>query len=148
MTRYKTLIFSLVIFTLASCISRKDAKSDAKEPTPIYLAEGQKKSLKEFPITIKFKGISEDSRCPEGVNCIWAGIAVAEIEITEKSTKPILLNLATMDVQERGYRKSTNFNGYTISLQNVIPYPSAEHGTQGLKGSYKIAIWIKKQISN
>ncbi len=144
MTRYKTLIFSLMIFTLASCISKKDAQSDAKAPETIYLNEGQKKSLKEFPIAIKFKGISEDSRCPEGANCIWAGVAVAAIEIMEKSTKPVQLNLATMDMQERGYQKSANFNGYTISLQNVLPYPNADHGTQGLKGSYKIAIVVKK----
>ncbi|WP_333864133.1 hypothetical protein [Sphingobacterium sp.] len=144
MTRYKTLIFSLVIFTLESCISKKDTKSDVTDAETIYLNEGQKKSLKEFPITIKFKGISEDSRCPEGVNCIWAGVAVAEIEIMEKSTKPVQLNLATMDMQERGYQKSAYFNGYAISLQNVLPYPNAKQGTQGLKGRYKIAIGVKK----
>lgn len=148
MTRYKTLIFSLVIFTLASCISKKDTKSDTTDPDPIYLTEGQTKSLKEFPIAIKFNSISEDSRCPEGANCIWAGVAVAAIEIMEKSTKPVQLNLATMDMQERGYQKSANFNGYTISLQNVLPYPNAEHGTQGLKGQYKIAIFVQKLGSN
>jgi hypothetical protein len=142
MTRYKTLIVSLVIFSLASCLSKKEVKSDTAGP--IYLTEGQEKSLKEFPMAIKFNGISEDSRCPEGVNCIWAGVAVAEIEITEKSNKPFQLNLATMDMQKRGYQKSAEFNGYTISLQNVLPYPNAEQGTQGLKGSYKIAILVQK----
>jgi len=144
MTRYKTLIFGLVIFTLASCLTKKEVKSDTAGPAPIYLTEGLEKSLKEFPIAVKFNGISEDSRCPEGVNCIWAGVAVAEIEIMEKSTKPVQLNLATMDMQERGYQKSTNFKGYTITLQNVLPYPNAEQGTQGLKGSYKIAVLVQK----
>lgn len=148
MTRHKTLIFGLVAFTLASCIAKKDAKSDRTGSSSIYLTEGQRKSLKEFPIAIKFKGISEDSRCPEGVDCIWAGVAVAEIEIIEKTAKSVQLNLATMDMQERGYRKSANFNGYTISLQNVLPYPSAEHGTQGLKGNYKIGIVVQKQGNN
>jgi hypothetical protein len=148
MTRYKALIFGLVFFTLAGCTSKRNTNLKTKETQPIYLTEGQEKSLKEFSMTIKFTGISEDSRCPEGANCIWAGVAVANIEITGKSTQPVQLHLATVDMQERGYRKSASLNGYTLSLQHVLPYPNATQGTQGLKGNYKIAIIVQKQGNN
>ncbi|ULT23334.1 hypothetical protein KUH03_29635 [Sphingobacterium sp. E70] len=85
--------------------------------------------MKEYPLQIKFNRIVEESRCPEGVDCIWAGVAVAEIELTDKATKPVILNLATTDMQTRDYQKSTDFNGYTVTLQNVAPIPrqNAEH---------------------
>jgi hypothetical protein len=142
---HKVLILSLGIYSLASCISQKNVNTYGKEVESINLTEGQQKILKEYPLQIKFNRIVEESRCPEGVDCIWAGVAVSEIEITEKTAKPILLNLATTDMQTRGYQKSTDFNGYTITLQNVSPYPTAKRGAQDLKGIYKISISVQKK---
>jgi len=141
----KVFILSLGIYSLVSCTSQKNVNAYGKEAESIDLSEGQQKLLKEYPLQIKFNRIVEESRCPEGVNCIWAGVAVAEVELTDKAAKPVILNLATTDMQAKGYQKSTNFNGYTIALQNVAPYPTAERGTQDLKGNYKISISIQKK---
>lgn len=142
---HKVLILSLGIYSLASCISQKTVNTYGKEVESIHLTEGQQKILKEYPLQIKFNRIVEESRCPEGVDCIWAGVAVAEIELTDKATKPVILNLATTDMQTRDYQKSTDFNGYTVTLQNVAPYPTAERGAQDLKGNYKIFISVQKK---
>lgn len=142
---HKVLILSLGIYSLTSCTSQKNVHVYGKEAERIDLSEGQQKILKEYPLQIKFNRIVEESRCPKGVDCIWAGVAVAEIEITEKAAKPIILNLATTDMQTRGYQKSTNLNGYTIALQDITPYPTAERGAQDLKGDYKIVITVQKK---
>ncbi|WP_160139393.1 hypothetical protein [Chryseobacterium sp. c4a] len=154
---HKAVIFSLGIFALTGCDAQKKAKTDSKTPPMttsttsnnqkngiIYLSEGENKFLKEYQMNITFKGISEDSRCPEGVNCIWAGVALAQVEVMGTSTRPVLLNLASMDFANRNYHQSTDFNGYTITLQEVTPYPKAEGGTTALNGNYKIGISIKK----
>ncbi|WP_276875792.1 hypothetical protein [Chryseobacterium joostei] len=153
---HKVIILSLGIFALTGCDAQKKAKATPKtsemttNTTPdqkngiVYLNEGENKFLKEFQMNVTFKGISEDSRCPEGVNCIWAGAALAQVEVMGISTRPMVLNLASMDYPNRNYRQSADFNGYTITLQEVNPYPKADGGTTALNGKYKIGISIKK----
>lgn len=153
---HKAIIFSLGIFALTGCDAQKKAKSDSKTPEMttnttsddqknnlIYLNEGENKFLKEYQMNITFKGVSEDSRCPEGVNCIWAGVALAQVEVMGTSTRPVLLNLASMDFPNRNYHQSADFNGYIITLQEVTPYPKSE-GATALNGKYKIGVSIRK----
>lgn len=94
-------------------------------------------------MNVTFKGISEDSRCPEGVNCIWAGVAVAQVEVMGIATRPMILNLASMDFPAKNYHQSAGFNGLQFTLQEVTPYPKSE-GTKALAGKYKIGITIGK----
>jgi hypothetical protein len=141
----KLFIFNIGFCMLTGCTSHKNTRAHVKNARGIELAEGQTKLLREYPLHITFKGISEDSRCPEGINCIWAGVAAAEIEVTEKTAKSIMLTLATTDMQEKGYRRSAQVNGYIITLQSVAPYPTAEQGVQRLKGNYKIGIVVQKK---
>nr|WP_315029600.1 hypothetical protein [uncultured Chryseobacterium sp.] len=157
---HKIFILSLGIFALTGCDAQKKIKPDKKghemssnTPTTrskdqkegmIYFKEGENKFLREYQMNVTFKGISEDSRCPEGVNCMWAGLAVAQVQVMGTATRPMVLNLASMDQPARDYHQSADFNGYTISLQEITPYPKAEGGTAALAGKYRIGIIIKK----
>lgn len=163
---HKIIVYSLGVCSLMNCNARKKSadpgKTSAKteisaapvkvNPIPmnsekvIYLKEGENKFLSEYQMNVTFKGISEDSRCPEGVNCIWAGAAVAQVEVMGTATRPMTLNLATTDNKGRNYSQSAAFNGYTISLTEVTPYPKSAEGTQALKGAYQIGITITKSI--
>lgn len=154
---HKALIFSLGILALTGCDAQKKTKTETKTSemssntkTPdqkgdiMYFNEGENKFLKEYQMNVTFKGISEDSRCPEGVNCIWAGVALAQVEVMGTTTRPVILNLASMDHPARNYHQSADFNGYTITLQEVTPYPkAASDGLKAAMGKYKIGISIK-----
>lgn len=151
---YKTILFSLGMLALTNCNAQKETKSTAttntkektmnKEGNIIYFNEGENKFLREYQMNLTFTNIAEDSRCPEGVNCIWAGVAVANVLVMGTTTRPVTLTLATIDNQERNYSKSAEFNGYTISLTDVTPYPTSKDGAQALPGKYKIGITITK----
>ncbi|MFZ4929713.1 hypothetical protein [Chryseobacterium sp. Mn2064] len=158
---HKTIILSLAIFALTGCNAQKKAKADTKKSIDmsqsakkthlpdqkgslIYFNEGENKFLREYQMNVTFKGISEDNRCPEGVNCIMAGAAIAQIEVMGTSTRPTILSLASTDYPGRDYRQSANFNGYMITLQEVTPYPQQQEGAKALNGKYKIGITIKK----
>jgi hypothetical protein len=56
----------------------------------------------------------------------------------------MILNLASADYPGRNYLQSAEFNGYTITLQDVAPYPKQQDGAKALAGKYKIGITIKK----
>lgn len=157
---HKIVILSLGIFALTGCDAQKKSKintkaaempagtkitsTDNQKDGVIYLNEGENKFLREYQMNVTFKGVSEDSRCPEGVNCIWAGAALAQVEVMGTATRPMILNLASIDYPGRNYRQSAEFNGYTITLQNVAPYPKQLDGAKALVGKYKIGITIKK----
>lgn len=157
---HKAIIFSLGLLTLAGCNAQKktktpeqtsgttapmnDTKNSAQKGGIIYFNQGENKFLKDYEMNVTFKGISEDSRCPEGVACIWAGVAVAQIEVMGTYSRPTVLSLATSDNAGRNYRQSEVYNGYTISLEEVTPSRTSETGGKTLEGKYKVGIKIKK----
>lgn len=159
---HKTFIFSLGLLFLINCNVQKETKTstgvntdktgvtktNSKDGEIIYFSEGENKFLKEYQMNVTFKRISEDSRCPKDVTCVWAGVAVAQVEIMGTATRPMTLNLASIDNKGRNYNTSTEFNGYTISLVDVQPYPGATEGAKALNGKYKIGITIKKAAEN
>ena len=113
----------------------------------IYFKEGENKFLKEYETNITFKQITEDSRCPKDVNCIWAGVATAEIEVMGLHTRPVTMKLSTINDANKNYRKSQNFNGFSISLVEISPETTADKGFKALKGSYKIGLKFAKENS-
>ncbi|REC74664.1 hypothetical protein DRF60_17430 [Chryseobacterium elymi] len=155
---HKAIIFSLGLLTLAGCNAQKKTKTpestagtasnssgtkaEVQKEGIIYFNQGENKFLKEYEMNVTFKSISEDSRCPEGVACIWAGVAVAQVEVMGTYTRPVVLSLATSDHTGRNYHKSAEFNGYTISLEEVTPSRKAEAGGKDLNGKYRIGIKI------
>lgn len=155
---YKTIILSLGLLSLIHCNTQKEVKTSTKdkvensanvtkssqEASIIYFSEGENKFLDEYQMNVTFKRISEDSRCPKDVNCIWAGVAVAEIEVMGITTRPVTLSLANEDNKGRNYHRSADFNGYKITLTEVNPYPGVTLGTKALEGKYKIGITIQK----
>ncbi|AZB30432.1 hypothetical protein [Chryseobacterium balustinum] len=158
---YKNIIIGLSIISLVNCNAQKETTKQTatqqativketplkKDGNIIYFSEGENKFLPEFQMNVTFKGIAEDSRCPEGTQCVWAGVAVANIEFMSTTSRPMILQFSTAEVKGKDYHKTQSFNGYTISLKELAPYPSAQEGTKSLSGKYKIAIEITKDDS-
>lgn len=157
----KSIILSLGILGLLNCKSHKmkndeikiqvaehgDVKTTTREGEIIYFKEGENKFLKEYQMNVTFKGISEDSRCPKDVQCIWSGVAVAQIEVMSTTSRPMILNIASIENKSKNYLRSVDFNGCTISLADVAPYPQSSDA-KSLKGSYKIGLIFKKEGEN
>lgn len=157
---YKIALFSLGIFSLVTCQSRSakikhTAKSSAetsvtkggeisKSGKIFYLSEGENIFLNDEQMNVTFKGVSEDSRCPQGTNCIWQGAATAQIELMGTYTRPVTLSLNTLDDTAKGFAKSKKFNGYAVTLETLTPYPSNSESGRNLKGKYRIGLRIGK----
>jgi len=155
---YKTIILSLGLLSLINCKTQNEAKlstknqmeqsgdssKSTKDGSIIYFNEGENRFLDDYQMNVTFKNISEDSRCPKGVNCIWVGVAVAQLEVMGTTTRPVTLSLASLDNKGRNYQKSADFNGYKITLAEITPYPESTQGQKALKGKYRIGITIQK----
>ena len=80
------------------------------------LAPGQQAKIDGTQIILRFDGVGEDSRCPQGVQCVWAGNAVVKVSITEGDIAFQRMALNT-SVEPR----NITFMGYVISLVSVRP---------------------------
>ena len=79
----------------------------------------QEKSVPSAGFKIKFVEMVEDSRCPEGTNCIWAGNAKVKIEVRGKgSARSFELNSTTEPTV-------IVFSGYEIKFVGLTPKPAA-----------------------
>jgi hypothetical protein len=48
---------------------------------PFELSVGRTATISETGLQVGFHGVLEDSRCPAGVACVWAGQVIVELEV-------------------------------------------------------------------
>ena len=107
----KTLIIlSAMFFAFASV-------SYAQATRTVTIKAGQAKTESRSKLKIKFISVIEDSRCPEGVNCIWAGNAKIKVEIKSSRTTKIFEFNTGMGP------KGDILDGWAINLEELTPYP-------------------------
>lgn len=96
------------------------------------------KDMKGF--TIRFDAVSSDSRCPIGVQCIWAGRADAVLTFAH-GTASETATLASGDLSQGGKGEAV-FHGYTVKLENVEP--QKEEGKKIEQKDYKVRLIVTK----
>ena len=151
--KIKIVLPFLMIFFLGSCQSQKknNPSETAKVSTVskdgvLNLNLGEKKSLKTEDINVKFVKVTEDSRCPKGMECIWAGIAAVELELSSKNIPAKNMIVASVDLSQRNLGKHINFNGYQITLQAL--YPEKEMGKETTINDIAVDLKLEKAKNN
>ncbi len=128
-----------IVLVMAGCAGVNAAGDDrvalGKEFT---LPVGQVVSVSGENLSIKFLAVTADSRCPRGAQCIWAGEAKCDVQITlngEASTVTLKESGGTTGLTQ------TTFGAYKISFQ-LQPYPEVGH--QPAAGDYKLLMKIER----
>jgi hypothetical protein len=97
---------------------------------------GQTVSVDDAELSIKFVRVTEDSRCPANVQCIWAGNGQIEIEARDDG-QPNKLSLNTMEGV-----KEVVVGLYRIQLLALDPSPAA--GQNIPTGSYRATLQVRR----
>jgi hypothetical protein len=102
-----------------------------KNPTfylgkPFNIAQGQTMQTADNALTIHFDEVSGDSRCPTGVQCIWAGRADCIFTLSKGSATQTI-TLSSGDFSQGGSAEAA-FSGYTITLNDLSPPKPASGG--------------------
>jgi len=72
----------------------------------------------ENRLSIQLDSVTEDSRCPYNVECVWAGNAIVKFEfITNNKMNQFSLNTSA------GFITDTIISGFKIQLIELKPYP-------------------------
>ncbi len=102
------------------------------------LKVGQSALIRPGGMKITFESVLEDSRCPEGVNCIWAGNARITVGLSGAGGRPTPLELNT-DVEPR----QQSYLDYEVKLMGLSPRP--KEGRSVDKNSYTVTLLVKKK---
>ena len=105
-------IVLLTILLLSCDNSVTSVTPEIGEPFKIKL--GESVMFQQEDLNIRFDELLEDSRCPEGATCFWAGNGRIVIQLNELKTE---LN-TYLDPQD------TTLSGYRLELKDLKPYPS------------------------
>jgi len=89
---------------------------------PFKLVMGQNAKISNTDLQIQFSDVTEDSRCPTPLNCIWSGQITIEIDITrpEKNLQKITLT------SPNSYPVIHDLSEYKLELLAVQPYPISD----------------------
>lgn len=130
------ILLPVILTAFAGCAGNAAAvKAAVGESFAIGI--GQTAEIKGEDMTITFKEMIGDSRCPTGVTCIWAGVASASVTIVYKGTTySLALNQPghTSPVKEA-------FFDYTLAF-DISPYPTANQ--EIARKDYRITMTVSK----
>jgi hypothetical protein len=115
MNRFKLLAAVLATFALAA--PAQPQGRTAKGAFTIRV--GRERAVEGADLRIAFLGVTEDSRCPEGAMCIWAGNASLRMSARTSQGEATVFSLNT-NLPPREF----DFGAYRIKLVRLTPHPS------------------------
>lgn len=126
-----SIIFSSMLW---SCAAQRNTVSLGKEFT---LPIGETIDIENENLSIKFVEVVGDSRCPTGVECVWAGEAQCRLRFN------IAGSLADMIIVQPGGDSAgkDSFIQYKIVFK-LEPYP--QEGKQIVASDYKLVMTVTK----
>ena len=111
----KTKLMLTLILTLAFGAGLAvEAQTGQRQKIQIH----KQKRFSRSNLTVKFVSLVEDSRCPVGTNCIWAGNAKIKVEISNRGR-----NKQTFEMNTNLEPKGATYDGYQIELIDLTPVP-------------------------
>jgi hypothetical protein len=110
----------LILCTLALALAGCADPIVLPGPAPEFeLGVGDVAILQGYGVTVRFEGVTSDSRCPIDVTCVWAGDAEASLRLAVNGESDTLVTLhTTLD------DRSVVTGGLRLSLVGLSPAPT------------------------
>jgi hypothetical protein len=102
------------------------------------LSPGQTAVVDGGALTVSFEKVSEDSRCPTGVQCIWAGNGAVVLAPSTPSTGRYTVTLNTTLTPH-----AVKVGPYEVSLVGLSPNP--QQGSTIPPASYVTTLHVTRQ---
>lgn len=119
------LVFACVLPLVAACVSPSDDGAEAQAGPSVsmvgdtaFLELPVGRSANNGEITVTFDGVSEDSRCPGDVQCVWAGNGAIRLTLEGGDESEVVIVNSTLQPRQ------VSFFGYVIGFRDLTPYPA------------------------
>jgi hypothetical protein len=139
MSKFRRL---LVVFLLGIVIPAAGCSGTAIKASPgqeFTLAVSQQAEITGEDLTVAFNDVTEDSRCPKDVVCVWEGRVVCNLTVKKAGATSELI------LTEPGLTASPTtqeYQGYIYSF-GVEPYPEATKPIA--KSDYRLTMSVKRK---
>ena len=133
-----------LLVAISVCILLLTLSCVASNETKIYLGEefslksGQIAVISGENLKIEFIEVTEDSRCPKGVTCVWEGRVSCLVEITYRESSH---SLVLTEPGSTNFPPEQSFQEYKLAY-HIEPYPEA--GIDIAKDEYLLHLKISK----
>ena len=135
--RIVTKVFVIILLITLFATTTKPTQRVIRLNQEFTLKVGQSARSEDSGLKITFASVKEESRCPKGVTCVWAGNAKILIEISKHEG-----GSTTLELNTNMKPKSGRCLGYEVSLEKLDPYPKAD---EQLKPSqYEATLILRK----
>jgi len=90
-------------------------------------------------LRIAFEGVAEDSRCPTGTQCAWAGDAAATFSLEKP---PAAARHSALHTNGR-FERQVAVDAFVVRLEDVKPYP--KEGSTIAHGDYRATLVVTRR---
>ena len=129
------LLFLLILGTVTFA-------QNTENETVKYVKITQKKCLKKKGFNLVLAAVVSDSRCPEGVTCVWAGEASVTVSVYKDSKlvedHTIVFSMKNEEENKRWFSEYLPEKQKNIKSCRVLPHP--KEGVEINPNEYRIKI--------
>ena len=111
-------VYLIAVFALAC-----SASTGLQPPLDqtFWLRIGQTAQFPKADLSVTFRAVSEDSRCPQDVVCVWEGNGQVQLEVRSgSSVRTVALNTTTRP-------RDVPVGSYQFRLEKLAPIHEAQH---------------------
>lgn len=119
----------VLLFGCLACAHHQVAASATAPAAPASVSDemlelrvGATAAVPGTTSALAFVRVSNDSRCPKGVTCVWEGDAVVELRVQTPGGEPRVVSL---HVNPRFEQRAT-IDRVVVALDRLEPYPEAD----------------------
>jgi len=103
---------------------------------PIFLAPGESAVVGGAGLVVGFSRVTQDSRCPEGGECVWQGDASARLWAELPGQERSEFTLHTFP----GFQGAQVYGKYRIGLNYLDPYPKTSGPID--PADYRVTLYV------
>ena len=115
-----SVLVGVLLMTLA-CIAAQPENRVIVSDQEFKLKIGETAKAQRDGLEVEFDSVTEDSRCPRGVTCVWAGNATILLKVKTGDGPPV-----TVELNTNINPKSSRYSEYELRLKELKPYPEAD----------------------
>jgi hypothetical protein len=86
----------------------------------LVIPVGRTAAVDRGRLTVEFRRVESDSRCPSNVQCVWEGDAAIALRVAQGEARSDTTLHTRLDPRLVTYR------GYELSIVNLAPYPATD----------------------
>lgn len=132
----RSVFVAVLLLTFSSIVAQREQRVIVLTQE-FKLKIGESAEARREGLKVEFDSVADDSRCPKGVTCVWAGNAKILLKVKKDSGQPENVELNT-NINPKTFR----YLEYELRLKELKPYPEANATIKS--SEYEVTLTVHK----